>query len=64
MSEIMTIKPRLHFIFPNDSKFGAPKFIRWHSTQKCITSIQSINKYVLVKNMSNEKLIFPNINKQ
>jgi hypothetical protein len=22
MSEIMTIKPRLHFIFPNDSKFG------------------------------------------
>jgi hypothetical protein len=22
MSEIMTIKPGLHFIFPNDSKFG------------------------------------------
>jgi hypothetical protein len=22
MSEIMTIKPRLHFIVPNDSKFG------------------------------------------
>jgi hypothetical protein len=22
MSEIMTIKPRLHFIFPNESKFG------------------------------------------
>jgi hypothetical protein len=22
MSEIVTIKPRLHFLFPNDGKFG------------------------------------------
>jgi hypothetical protein len=31
MSEIITIKPRLHFIFPNDSKFGVRN--GWHSTK-------------------------------